>query len=177
MSFNSPAVFTPQGRDLHFSKMREMVAAANSGREALAQGSDDLLERDFGLPGILDHMSHYSGRLGELFSIFASGEVFTPREQADCVAIGTTVVLQVPGQVDEVMVIVGGYGETNPSKRVFSYTAPALSDLIGKQVEDEVLWVVNGEERDATIAQILPPSKGYNQLYAKASPKGEGEQL
>src|SRR3989344_4051509 len=72
--------------------------------------------------------------LAKLRREIKDGKIIEPEEQAQKVAIGTTVKLSLGEK--EAEFTIGAYGETNPGNGLISYTSPLASNLLEMYVGD-----------------------------------------
>jgi transcription elongation factor GreA len=96
----------------------------------------DLMENS-GYDAAKDEQSIVEGRIQELQDILAKAKIITPSSQKNnFVVIGSTVVVEVDGQVDE-FIIVGSF-EADPSKKKISNESPVGQALLGAKVGEIV---------------------------------------
>ncbi|MBI4039223.1 transcription elongation factor GreA [Candidatus Daviesbacteria bacterium] len=78
------------------------------------------------------------GRLEELETILRNAQVIGDRPKSDFVVIGSTVVVECEGQIDEFTIV--GSVEANPAKKRISNESPVGKVLLGTK-EGEEIWV------------------------------------
>lgn len=174
-------LLTPQGDSALRAQFNRLSGVRMQGRAELRDLRDAprdeqaILEEDIAL-----RLKVTASLVEEIEAGLRAGTIVVPVEQSERVAIGSTVVLTVTlptGEQEDAKWVIGGYGETHPKVGLIAYTTPLASELLGKQLGDEVEVPFGGARHSATIDQILPPSQGYDQLYPEASTEREGEQL
>lgn len=176
---NQTPIFTPKGHAAYLTKARDLSASNAQMRagleEANAARPDD---REVLLQGLTQTLGVRDARLEPILSALEAGEVHEPIEQSERVAIGSMVVLSSDEGLQTITV--GGFGESNPRQGLLSYTSPFAGALLGATVGDTVVVDLPGERQlEVTIEDILPPSRGYNNLFTTAegslrSPESEG---
>ena len=75
-------------------------------------------------------------RITALEDVLKKAQIIQPTQQADFVIIGSTVVVEVEGAIDEFTIV--GTMEADPAKRKISNESPVGSALLGAKVGDVV---------------------------------------
>ena len=75
-------------------------------------------------------------RITALEEVLKKAQIITPTNKTDFVIIGSTVVVEVEGVIDEFTIV--GTMEADPSKRKISNESPVGSTLLGAKVGDQV---------------------------------------
>lgn len=86
-----------------------------------------------------DEQSLLEVRIAQLEEILSKPQIIEHREKTNFVVIGSTIVVEVDGQVDEFMVV--GTMEADPAKKKISNESPVGAALLGAKV-GEVVEVV-----------------------------------
>lgn len=86
-----------------------------------------------------DEQSLLESRITQLEDILSKPQIIEPVKKADFVIIGSTIVVEVDGQVDEFTIV--GTVEADPAKKKISNESPVGSALLGAKV-GEVIDVV-----------------------------------
>ncbi len=87
---------------------------------------------------VLDEQAMLEGRIHELERMLANVQVIRPQGTASTVGLGSTVIVQEPGQASETYTIVGTV-EANARAGMISDESPLGKALMGRKVGDEVL--------------------------------------
>lgn len=117
-----------------------------------------------------------SADIGRLRADVNDAVVVAINEQADKVAIGTAVTVDVDGKAEKTYIIGAAY-ESVPKEGLVAYDTPIASALLGMSVGDTVEVPLRGRTMELTIKSILPPSAKYQQLAQKIySPSLAGNQ-
>lgn len=84
-----------------------------------------------------DEQSMVEGRIRELEEILGNAQLISsPLEKADFVVIGTTVIVEVDGQIDEFTIV--GSLEANPMNKKISNESPVGQALLGAKIGEVV---------------------------------------
>jgi transcription elongation GreA/GreB family factor len=117
---------------------------------------------NFGYEDAMRRLSLESKILHDLRIEISNSQVIEIKEQDDFVAIGTTVDLLINGE--NKTYTVGAFGESNPENQLISYTSPLAMKILGLEVDDEFVIILNGKKSNSIVVKIYPPSYRYNQI-------------
>lgn len=85
----------------------------------------------------IDEQNLVENRISELEETLKNAQVITQTPKNDFVVIGSTVVIDMEGEVDEFTIV--GSVEANPSKKKISNESPVGSALLGAKVGESVV--------------------------------------
>lgn len=85
----------------------------------------------------IDEQNLVDNRISELEETLKNAQVITQTSKNDFVVIGSTVVIDMEGEVDEFTIV--GSVEANPSKKKISNESPVGSALLGAKVGESVV--------------------------------------
>lgn len=134
-------ILTPEGLQKLNAELNELMGIKRPGvieriREAKEMG--DLTENS-GYDAAKDAQSIIEGRIQELKDILSQATVITaPSQKNEFVVIGSTVVVEVDGEIDEFTIV--GSLEADPLKKKISNESPVGQALLGAR-EGEVVEV------------------------------------
>ena len=84
----------------------------------------------------LEEQALVERRIAELEEMLKAAKVITQVPKSDFVVIGSTVVIEMEGEVDEFMIV--GSVEADPSKKRISNESPVGSSILGAKVGESV---------------------------------------
>lgn len=84
----------------------------------------------------LDEQALVEHRISYLEEVLKNAKVITETEKSDFVVIGSTVSVEMDGEIDEFMIV--GRVEANPAKKRISNESPVGQALLGAKVGEEV---------------------------------------
>lgn len=113
--------------ELH--KLREVSRAQVATKIKDARDLGDVLENTV-YDSALDEQAYIEGRISEIESTLANSDVISDKDiSIDVVGIGSVVVVESDGHVDEFTIV--GSAEADPMKRLISNESPVGKSLVG----------------------------------------------
>lgn len=113
--------------ELHHLREVARAEVANKIKEARDLG--DVLENTV-YDSALDEQAYIEGRISEIESTLANSEIISDKDiSIDIVGIGSVVVVEADGKVDEFTIV--GSAEADPMKRLISNESPVGQALVG----------------------------------------------
>lgn len=129
----TPEGFTESQTELEFLKTTKRVQIAD--RIRLARELGDTME-NAEYDAALDEQLLVENRIIDLENVIKNAKIINETPGIDCVVIGSTVKLEMGGDIDEFTIV--GKIEANPSKKKISNESPLGAALLGTKIGDIV---------------------------------------
>ncbi|MGJ5092118.1 GreA/GreB family elongation factor [Bradyrhizobium oligotrophicum] len=160
-------VFTPLGHAkfldrISEQKLRVKQIGSELGEEA---GINCDWHDNFGYEDARRRLDQESRRLAEMMNLAQAAIVREVVDQAEVVAVGSTVEFETGGQSK--VITIGGYGETDPQAGLVSYDSPIARPIMAARVGEMIESIKAGEQIVIQITSILPPGARYFTVVRK----------
>lgn len=160
-------IFTPIGHAKFLARINEQqqrvkLVGSEVGEEA---GINCDWHDNFGYEDARRRLDQESKRLAEMMNIAQAATINEVADQAEVVAVGSTVEFEVDGRAKTLTI--GGYGETDPQNGLVSYDSPIARPMMAARVGDTIEVVQAGKRLTFEVISILPPEAKYRDLIQR----------